>query len=171
MFSSKLALAQDQPASKSMDTTKLIHTEGSWSSENQVTILCPGRRTRDSRRRRLSRPMNRRSPRVVSSGSRPLRASVGGPQLPARSHADQQQADTHKKIATGSVHAIHDSSNITLSPSRSPSRCSDGRTRSPGRRARSSDAGGGQRSPVHAGGRDGARHRRRDRLWRRPTSA
>jgi len=53
-----------------------------------------------------SKPMKRRSPRVVGIGRKP-RLSTGGETIPHTVKAAMSKAITMKKIAVGAVHTIH----------------------------------------------------------------
>src|SRR6516225_11883100 len=78
-------------------------------------------------------------------------------------------ASSAKKIAVGNVQAIHAMLSMTSISSNPTERktARDVVADEPDHecaRNKGQDAGGGQQSPIHPGGRDGARHHRRDRL-------
>lgn len=92
-------------ASNSMDTTKLIHTDGGSSSDSHSITFSPNPRNARLTQAAAINPINNLSPRVVRSGRKPLRSTVGD----FNSHTVMPISISTmqvKKTATGVVHTI-----------------------------------------------------------------
>src|SRR3954470_21396191 len=111
--------------------------------------------------------MNSRSPRVVGMRKAPTRSASG---YATASHVmvASVQASSTKKIAVGSVQAIHAMFSMAA-PSHPAERetARDVVADEPDHQCARNDgqhAGGGEQSPIHAGGGHRARHHRRNRF-------
>ena len=88
--------------SSAIDATKLSQIDGSWSRLNQPTIFSLTATNAKFNQAADSRPMNKRSPRVVAMGKNPRRSTVGD----LISHSVMPTSIKTmqlKKIATGKV--------------------------------------------------------------------